>query len=50
MPAIAPHAAIVGLELLALEDVSDQVRFVLKTAAEFVAVRRLEVMLKDRNG
>jgi len=46
MPAIAPHAAIVGLELLALEDVSDQVSLVLKTAAEFVAVRRLEVMLK----
>ena len=46
MPAIALHAAIVGLELLALEDVSDQVSLVLKASPKLVAVGRLEVMLK----
>ena len=46
MLAIAPHAAIVGLEPLALENVSNQVRLVLKPAAKLVAVSRLEVTLK----
>ena len=46
MLAIAPHAAIVGLEPLTLENVSNQVRLVLKAAAKLVAVSRLEMMLK----
>lgn len=46
MLAIAPHAAIAGLEPLTLENVSDQVRLVLKSAAKLVAVGRLEMMLK----
>ena len=50
MLAIAPHAAIVGLEPLALENVSDQVRLVLKAPAELVAVGRLEVTLKVEVG
>ena len=46
MLAIAPHAAIVGLEPLTHENVSNQVRLVLKAAAELVAVSPLEVTLK----
>ena len=46
MPAIAPHAAIVGLESLTLKNVSNQVGLVLEAAAELVAVSRLEVMLQ----
>ena len=46
MLAVAPHAAIVGFEPLTLENVRNQVRLVLKTAAKLVAVGRLEVMLK----
>jgi len=46
MLAIAPHAAIVGLEPLTLENVSNQVRLVLEAAAKFVAVRSLEVTRK----
>ena len=46
MLAIAPHAAIVGLEPLTLENVGDQLRLVLEAPAKLVAVSRLEVMLK----
>ena len=46
MLAIAPHAAIVGLEPLTLKNVSNQVRLVLEAAAKLVAVSRFEVTLK----
>ena len=46
MLAIAPHAAIVRLEPLTLENVSDQVCLVLKAPAKLVAIGRLEVSLK----
>ena len=46
MLAIAPHAAIVGLEPLTLKNVSNQVRLVLEAAAKLVAVSSLEVTLK----
>jgi len=46
MLAIAPHAAIVGLESLTLKNVSNKVRLVLKAAAKLVAIGRLEVTLK----
>ena len=46
MLAIAPHAAIVGLEPLTLKNVSNQVCLVLEAAAELVAVGPLEVTLK----
>ena len=42
MFAVAPHAAIVGLEPFALENVSNEVRLVLKPAAKLVAIGRLE--------
>ena len=38
MLAITPHAAIVGVELLTLQNMSNEVRLVLKTAAKLVAV------------
>ncbi len=50
MLAIAPHAAIVGLKPLAFENVSDEVRLVLKPAAKLVAVSRLEVTLEVEMG
>ena len=46
MLAVSPHATIVSLKLLALEDVSNQVRLVLKTAAKLIAVGRFKVALK----
>lgn len=46
MLAIAPHAAIVGLEPLTLEDVTNKVGLVLKAATKLVAIGRLEVLLK----
>ncbi len=46
MLAIAPHAAIVGLEPLPLENVGNQLRLVLEAPAKLIAVSRLEVMLK----
>ena len=46
MLAIAPHAAIVGLEPLTLEDVTNKVGLVLKAATKLVAIGRLEVPLK----
>ena len=46
MLAIAPHAAIIGLELLALENVGNQVRLVLEAAAKLVAVSPLEMTRK----
>src|SRR4029077_19136338 len=50
MLAIAPHAAIVGLEPFTLKNVSNQVRLVLEAAAKLVAIGRLEVMLKVEVG
>ena len=46
MLTIAPHAAIVGLEPLTVKNVSNQVRLVLKAAAELVAIGRLKMTLK----
>ena len=48
MLAIAPHAAIVGLEPLTLENVSDKVRLVLKAAAKLVAVSPLEMRSRSK--
>ena len=48
--AIAPHAAIVGLEPFTLKNVSNQVGLVLKAPAKLVAVGPLEVMLKVEVG
>ena len=46
MLAIAPHAAIAGLEPLTLKNVSNQVRLVLKAAAKLVAISPLEVTIE----
>src|ERR1700677_3664485 len=46
MLAIAPHAAIVRLEPLALKNVANQVRLILKAAAKLVAIGRLKMTLK----
>ena len=44
--AVPPHAAIVSLEPFTLENVSNQVRLVLKAAAKLVAIGCVKVTLK----